>query len=453
MPVKATDFVLFYTGSVQRGFLPLMVALAFAGCAHAVSGGSGASAIGSDALDLTVGVLPVKSSLPGSVSADKSTDFIAEVMNGQRLFKAVEATARNPDKRYDLLLVWPQSALSGQFKVFSGYSNKVLYEDKVMAPGGPGIPRGIKKIAKVFAAGLPLNQELLAERQVFRGKAESPTQGAASLPAAPAAVQQNKTYTSDVDVVVSHSPQDPKVFAIIIGIERFSNLPDAQFAERDAEAVKNHLYALGIPPRNIVSLTGSKATRSSILGYLNEWLPKNLGPDSTLYFYYSGHGAPDPKTGEGYLVPWDGNASFLQSTAIQLKDLYSALAKLRAKNTMVVLDACFSGAGGRSVLAQGARPLVVAVQEGLGQREGLTLLTAASGDEITATLEAQGHGLFTYFFLKGLSGAAKDSSGRVTVKGLFDYLKPQVQDEAHRQNREQNPLLQGGCQDCELVRF
>ena len=40
------------------------------------------------------------------------------------------------------------------------------------------------------------------------------------------------------------------------------------------------------------------------------------GEDSTVYFYYSGHGAPDLKTGQAYLVPWDGDAQFLKDTAL-----------------------------------------------------------------------------------------------------------------------------------------
>ncbi|MBI5883467.1 MAG: hypothetical protein HZB91_10240, partial [Elusimicrobia bacterium] len=64
----------------------------------------------------------------------------------------------------------------------------------------------------------------------------------------------------------------------------------------------------------------------------------------------------------------------------------------------------------------------------------------------------QGHGTFTYYFLKGLNGGAKDGSGRVTTQALYDYLKPKVQDAARRQNRDQEPVLhtQG---DRELVRF
>ncbi|HEY3353935.1 MAG TPA: caspase family protein [Polyangia bacterium] len=258
---------------------------------------------------------------------------------------------------------------------------------------------------------------------------------------APAGRAPARGEASDVDTPSYRLKERPHDFALVIGVERYASLPAAEFAEQDAAAVTRHLHALGVPARNVIHLSGQQATRSSIQGYLDEWLPRNVTPGSTVFFYYSGHGAPDPRTGDAYLVPWDGNASFLQSTALPLKHLYGALAKLKATRTIVVLDACFSGAGGRSVLAQGARPLVVTVQGGTLPEGNLTLFAAASGDEITATLRDHGHGLFTYFFLKGLAGAARDQGGRVTARSLHEYLKPRVQDEARRQNREQTPNL------------
>ena len=117
--------------------------------------------------------------------------------------------------------------------------------------------------------------------------------------------------------------------------------------------------------------------------------------------------------------------------------LDEALGRLKARRVVVALDSCFSGAGGRSVLARGARPLVTKVDQGAALDGRLTILAAASGDQITGTLDEQGHGMFTYFFLKGLA------EGKRSARELFDYLDPRVQDEARRQNRQQTPALLG----------
>ncbi|MFI5345734.1 MAG: caspase domain-containing protein [Elusimicrobiota bacterium] len=252
------------------------------------------------------------------------------------------------------------------------------------------------------------------------------------------------SYSSDVDVPTLRSPERPDDFALVVGIEKYSNdLPDAQFAERDAEAVRSHLLALGVPERNMKFLTGARATKGNLEAYLEDWLPRNAKEDGRVFFYFSGHGAPEADSGRAYLVPSDGDPKFLDKTSFPLKKLYADLNALKSKRVIVALDSCFSGSGGRSVLAKGARPLVNRVDTSVASGGKLILFSAASADETSGTLEEQGHGAFTYYFLKGIDGGAKDQSGSITLRGIFDYLKPKVQDAASRQNRDQTPVLEG----------
>ena len=67
----------------------------------------------------------------------------------------------------------------------------------------------------------------------------------------------------------------------------------------------------------------------------------------------------------------------------------------------------------------------------------LLAFSASNSDQISGMAEEQGHGLFTYYFLKGLN----ERSGETTAKALYDYLKPKVQDQARRANQEQTPQL------------
>ncbi len=288
------------------------------------------------------------------------------------------------------------------------------------------------------AAAQGLSQEQVA--QIAAQAAEAAVKK--SQPNQPQAPQ--KEIKSDVDKPAYHARENPKDFAVVIGVEKyFNDLPEAQFAERDAQAVKDHLIALGYPERNIKFLTGQRATKSGIESNLETWLARNVGKDSTVFVYYSGHGAPDPVSGEAYLVPADGDPDLLQDTAYPTKRLYAKLNALKAKRVIVALDSCFSGAGGRSVLAKGARPLVNKVDLGLGSGK-VVALSASAGNQISGTMEEQGHGAFTYYFLKGLNGAAADASGHVTMRGLYDYLVPQVQNAASRHNRDQTPQLSPG---------
>lgn len=257
--------------------------------------------------------------------------------------------------------------------------------------------------------------------------------GAPAAAAAPVA----KIYHSDIDKPSYSSDGGSNNFALVVGVEKYKALPPAEFAERDAAAIRAHLLALGYPERNIIYLTGPEASRAGIEKYVETWLPLNVKEGSHVFVYFSGHGAPDAVTGQAYLVPWDGDAKFLKNTGYPVKKLYENLNGLKAKQVVLAMDACFSGEGGRSVLAKGARPLVTKVDVGMAGQGKLVVLAATAADEITDSDEAQGHGLFTYFFLKGLS----DKAGKTTLKGLYDYLLPRVQDGAHRDGREQTPQL------------
>ena len=120
----------------------------------------------------------------------------------------------------------------------------------------------------------------------------------------------------------------------------------------DAGLVKDYLKALGFQERNIEFITDDRATFSGITKTIEAWLPNRVKKDSRIFVYYSGHGAPEPKTGDAYIVPFDGDPNYLEVTGYPLKRLYDKLGKLEAQEVIVLLDSCFSGAGGRSVLAK-----------------------------------------------------------------------------------------------------
>ncbi len=260
----------------------------------------------------------------------------------------------------------------------------------------------------------------------------------ASVPSSPAVA----SYSLPLGPPDFHEAQHADDYAVVVGITGYQNLPPAEFAARDAEAVRNYLLALGYPERNIAFLTGDRATRAGLIKDVESWLPNNVDAKSTVFFYYSGHGAPDVESGAAYLVPWDGDPEYLSDTAYPLSRLYKELGRLPAKHVLVALDSCFSGAGGRSVLAAGVRPLVTEVDEGFVDGGGkIAALSASRANQVSGVLPQAGHGLFTYYLLKGLDGGAMNASGHVTVQSLYRYVTPRVEDAARRDNRSQAPQL------------
>ena len=278
--------------------------------------------------------------------------------------------------------------------------------------------------------------------------------GSAQGPAAPVARGPVPAPASDVDTPAYKSAEQPNVLALIIGIEKYApdtGLPDAEFAERDAQAMREHLIALGYASRNIALLTGQKASFAGIRKNLETWLPNHVDENSTVFFYYSGHGSPDPQTGQAYLVPFDGDPQYLKDTAYPMKRIYEQLNALKARRVIVSLDSCFSGLKGRSVLAKGTKPLVSKVDLGMTGAGKVISLTASGSGEISGTADDQGHGLFTYYLLKGLNGDAKDKDGAVSVKSLYGYLSDRVSNAAKKDNRDQTPqLVMGDSSDFRL---
>jgi hypothetical protein len=262
----------------------------------------------------------------------------------------------------------------------------------------------------------------------------APVAGLVSVPAA--------AEFEDVDTPpVSRTKVDREAYAVVVGVERYRDIPAVEFAARDAQSVYDYLtQAMGFDPRNVVHLENERATRTDLATYMGPWLKDRATAKSRVFVYFSGHGSPDPVTGEGYLIPYDGSPNYVGTTAVALKQLYADLSRLPARDVIVVLDSCFSGAGGRSLLAAGIRPLANIRLAAPGGN--MVVLSAARGDQISTYYPEAQHGVFTYFLLKGLRGAADaDHGGVVTTRKLFDYLRPEVEREARLQHVEQSPAI------------
>jgi uncharacterized caspase-like protein len=75
----------------------------------------------------------------------------------------------------------------------------------------------------------------------------------------------------------------------------------------------------------------------------------------------------------------------------------------------------------------------------------MTVRSASSGNQTSSTYAEKGHGLFTYFILKGIKNEdVIKSDGSIAIIDLFSYLKPEVERIARKQyNNEQTPQLMG----------
>ena len=144
-----------------------------------------------------------------------------------------------------------------------------------------------------------------------------------------------------------------------------------------------------------------------------------------------------------------------QKSGYSLELLGQNLAKLPAKSVTLVVDACFSGQSDQGSLIKGASSIYIEVTDPFVNIKNGNSFFASGGKEIASWLPEQKHGLFTYYFLKGLKDEAdRNKDNRVTAAELEKYLSETVPYKVRRlTGRSQHPVMTLTKKDQVLVRY
>jgi hypothetical protein len=240
--------------------------------------------------------------------------------------------------------------------------------------------------------------------------------------------------------VLAGTPQRT-AYALVVGIEKYRDLPAPTGARTDATRFAEVLRkTFGVPDQNLRVALDDRASKTDIERHL-AWLKTNVPAGGRVYFFFSGHGAPDAAQGTAYLVPYDSDAQAITQTGMPMSDVLKALGESKAKDVVAFVDTCFSGAGGRSVLPKGARPLVRVLDPVAPSR--VSVLASSSGSEISGPSADGSQGVFTKHLLDGIgSGRADtDGDGQITLEELSTWITPRVKRDAQQQQRMQTPRL------------
>ncbi len=243
--------------------------------------------------------------------------------------------------------------------------------------------------------------------------------------------------SSDVDINVPVTGISAEnTFVLIIANEKYEFVDDVQFALNDGDAMREYcIKTLGVPERQVWFYKNASA--GIIAGGVAKIAQAmDIFDDAKAIVYYCGHGIPDEKTGEAYIVPTDGQGTNI-TTCYSLNKLYKTLSDSKASSITYFMDACFTGAnreGSMLVAARGvAREAKKEIVEG-----NAVVFSAASGDETAMPYVEKQHGLFTYFLLKKM----QETRGEVSYGELADYIKSNVKREAFLTNEKpQNPVV------------
>ena len=260
---------------------------------------------------------------------------------------------------------------------------------------------------------------------------------------------------ADVDLPPQTKMSNPDALAVVIGVENYQYVPDATYAYNDAEVFREYLAeTLGMKRQRIKLATNTKATQAEFTKLLgpNGWLARNIVKGkSDVVVYFSGHGIASPDAMSSGILPFDVDPNY--SVGLPTEQLYKDLSAMGARSVTVFLDACFTGQTRSSeMLIANARPIVVRPKAS-SVPSNVTVISAASGTQISGAIEEKEHGLFTYYVLKGLGGEADGNKDAVLkTDELSAYVSSKVQEQAALSGREQTPELQGDAGRV-LVRF
>ena len=227
---------------------------------------------------------------------------------------------------------------------------------------------------------------------------------------------------TDVDTRIAvNDQQDPDMFVLIISNENYKYEQPVPFALNDGAIFK--LYCektLGVPTKNI------RYTPDATLNEMRRqllWLDnvmKAYQGEARAIVYYSGHGMPSEDAKHAYLLPVDGDSRLAES-GLSTEQLYKQLSLMPSKGTIVLLDACFSGARRDGQMLASNRGVAIKVKEETVSGN-MVVFSAAQGDETAYPYEEKKHGLFTYFLLSAL----QESGGCISLGKLSDQVTKMV---------------------------
>lgn len=188
-------------------------------------------------------------------------------------------------------------------------------------------------------------------------------------------------------------------YALIIGIDDFEgDWSPLRNAVNDAQSIQNLLEGK-YQFHHIRTLYNEEATRENILEEF-EWLMESLSEKDNLLIYYSGHGYYNEQLEKGFWVPVDAKTKSMHQY-ISNEQIRSFMGGIKAKHTLLVSDACFSGD-----IFRGETLSIPYVNSTKYYHKVYSLISrkALTSGGIEPVLDGgkDGHSVFGYYLLKSL---------------------------------------------------
>lgn len=256
---------------------------------------------------------------------------------------------------------------------------------------------------------------------------------------------------SEKILVVKQVELRKNIWAVVVGINDYPHTRRLKWAVNDAKAFYRHLVdVIQIPPENVTLLLNQDAGLSRLRSSLGTHLKKKAGKEDMVIIYFAGHGAtekdvlsPDGDGLEKYLLPYDVDPQDLYASALPMREISHIFYRIQSQRIIFIADSCYSGAsGGRTISLSGVRANISdSFLDRIAGGKGTVIMTASGANEVSAEDENLQHGVFTYYLLEGLTGAADaDKDGIITVDEAYRYVSTHV---PRATGQEQHPVKKG----------
>jgi len=242
---------------------------------------------------------------------------------------------------------------------------------------------------------------------------------------APAVFFVTTSFAQERDLSVEAKTSTANTFVLLIGINQYPrDIPSLEYCVADTEGLAKSLKNVGVPAEHIIIMVDDakdvalRPSRANIQRQI-ELVTDLVTENDQLVVAFSGHGAQID--GEAYLCPNDTDLDNRESF-LPRKWVYERLESSAARKKLFITDACRN-----EIVVKGAKSVVGAKSLGdpLGDAEsrGFAILASCSKNQKSYEDDSLKHGVFTYFIMRGLEGAADaDKDGRVTFDELYDYV-------------------------------
>jgi hypothetical protein len=257
--------------------------------------------------------------------------------------------------------------------------------------------------------------------------------------------------TTEKTISIQFTRKKEEVWAVVIGINRYKNLPSLKYAANDAREFYRYLTEMNeVPKDHIWLLLDEEATLDKLRSTLGTQLRRQAGKDDTVIIYLAGHGAterdatsPDGDGLEKYILPNNADPKDLYASAMPMSEVARIFNRISSERLVFISDTCYSGAsGGRTIPVLGARANVSgAFLDRLSQGKGRVILTASDANEVSVEKDELKHGVFTYYLLEALRGQGDmDKDGVITFDEVYRYISMKV---PQATGQDQHPVKKG----------